>query len=202
MSKKMKKSKKHLARQPKTPDAIEKITIRRNPVTSPKILVEAGSEKYECSFVRTTSSNMLADKAGQAVLPSLSDVPEIEVMGLFHLLTMEERYSLITWAYGVLRKGGILRIASPHWSHGLAYADPTAEWPPLTMEFFLCSNAEFRKNNAPYLDCLPVDFDIGWAGSYDNNDAWIAMRSDDVKAERMQHNTNATREIIATLTKR
>jgi hypothetical protein len=178
---------------------LTKMMIKRNPKPSPMLLIGTDSD----------SSTLEVNVDG---LPAAKDLDEIEVVGVFHLLTMAQRCSLICWAYGALRKrvsngdhqqaGGVLRIASPHWSHGLAYADPTVQWPPLTMEFFLCSNEAFRKQNAPYLESLPVDFDVGWAGSYDNQDVWISMHADEVKSERMQHNINATREIIATLTKR
>lgn len=178
---------------------LTKMVIKRNPRATPMLLIGTDSD----------STTLEVNVDG---LPAARDLDEIEVVGVFHLLTMAERCSLIRWAHGALRdsvsagefqrKGGILRVASPHWSHGLAYADPTVQWPPLTMEFFLCSNEAFRKQNAPYLEQLPVDFDVGWAGSYDNQDAWISMHADEVKSERMQHNINATREIIATMTKR
>jgi hypothetical protein len=208
MSKKMppkirfagKKSRKNLKRKAE-PEIrpLTKMVIKRNPKPSPMLLIGTDSD----------SSTLEVNVDG---LPAAKDLDEIEVVGVFHLLTMAERCALICWAYKSLRdsvskgdlprKGGILRLASPHWSHGLAYADPTVQWPPLTMEFFLCSNEAFRKQNAPYLEQLPVDFDVGWAGSYDNQDPWISMHADEVKSERMQHNINATREIIATMTKR
>src|SRR5271157_5671133 len=151
MSKKMppkirlagKKSRKSIKRKAEPEiQPLTKRVIKRNPKPTPLLLVGNDSN--------STTLELNVDS-----LPEVRNLDEIEVVGVFHLLTMSERCSLICWAYGALRgrisngdhqrAGGMLRIASPHWSHGLAYADPTVQWPPLTMEFFLCSNEAFRK---------------------------------------------------------
>lgn len=164
-----------------------KITVKRNSKNTPFYLIDIdGKEK--------SGNTLPALKAGS--------IDEIDILGIFHLIDAKTRCDIIVWAYKTLKKGGVCRIISPHWSHSKAYADPGVVWPPVTAEFFFLTNKGVREAAAPHVDTLPVDFDYNVAGAYDPNDAWIAGRNDETKQVFMHRNINVTTEIIATLTKK
>jgi len=130
-----------------------------------------------------------------------SDVGEIEVLGLFHLLTMDQRVELVKTCYNILKKDGICRVVAPHWSSSKAYMDPGIQWPPVAAEFFFLTKAEHRKQLAPHVDFGDVDFFYSISGNYDTNDAFVAMRNDETKSTFMHRNINCTTDIVVNLHK-
>ena len=114
---------------------------------------------------------------------------------------MTHRLGLIEWAYKVLKKDGMVRIESPHWSHSKAYMDPGVCWPPLTADFFFLTKEEHRKQLAPHVH-LDVDFDYSVSGAYGKDDAYVALRNAETKGVFMHRNINTTTDIIAVLKKR
>ena len=173
----------------KKEELVNKITITRNKIRQPfySILVD-GKE----IFTQDPLHHGFADS---------KEVSEIEFLGIFHLIDIESRMQFIEWAYNALKKGGTCRIVAPHWSHSKAYMDPGVIWPPVTAEFFYLCRGDVRKQMAPHVE-FPVDFDYTVAGSYDSNDAYVAMRNDETKSVFMHRNINTTTDIIVTLIKR
>jgi hypothetical protein len=121
-----------------------------------------------------------------------------------HLLNAAGRVMVITIAHRKLKQGGQLGIVGPHWSHGRAYADPRAEWPPLAGEFFVLAHKQTREQFAPGLEKLwgDVDFDYTIGGAFEPSDAYVAARNDETRSTLMTRNVNTTTELHVTLTKR
>lgn len=112
-----------------------------------------------------------------------------------------ERVAFFNEVCRVLKVGAQCRVIVPNWSHERAYGDPTHKFPPMCSFSFLYLNKAWRDVNAPHSG-YTCDFDATVVGTFDPNDAWIAYRTNEVKAQFMQRNVNTCMDIIATLTKK
>jgi hypothetical protein len=180
----------------KKTNEIKKIVIKRNTSKAPFYLVTLDEKPISIDGYEYDSSG-----SPNFCKLSLAEVEEIEILGVFHLIPMPERLELIKWAYKTLKKDGMVRIESPHWSHSKAYMDPGVCWPPLTADFFFLTKEDHRKQLAPHVP-LDVDFDYSVSGAYDKNDAYVALRNVETKGVFMHRNINTTTDIIAVLKKR
>lgn len=123
--------------------------------------------------------------------------------GFIHRLTAEGRIHFFNELYRVLKPGKQARITTPHWSHERAYAEPDVQWPPVTAFTYFYTAKQWREANSPqFAGKFKCDFDWVLAGSHDQNDEWVAFRTQEVKQVYMHRNINTTTELIATLTKR
>ena len=101
-------------------------------------------------------------------------------------------------AYRVLVPNGKMTVIVPYYSSVRAHQDPTHEWPPFSEHSFFYFNADWRKVNAPYLECK-CDFDFGYGYIYD---AETQGRSDDARPEWVKHKLNAVTDVQVVLTKK
>lgn len=123
-------------------------------------------------------------------------VSEIHSSHFVEHLTREEWVPFFNEAYRVLKKGGKMRVITPHWSHDCAYGDPTHK------SFLSAWVANYlhrgwRDINAPHCG-YTCDFDFVPAGSWD---PWLEVKSQDVRMFAMQRYTNSFRDLILNLEK-
>jgi hypothetical protein len=123
-------------------------------------------------------------------------VDEIHCSHFVEHLTREEWVPFFNESYRALKKGGKMRVITPHWSHDCAYGDPTHK-------SFLSGwvanylHKGWRDVNAPHCG-YTCDFDFVPAGTWD---PWLEPRSDEVRMHNMQHATNSFRDLILNLEK-
>jgi SAM-dependent methyltransferase len=130
-------------------------------------------------------------------------VDEVICANFLHRLTAEQRIHFFNELHRVLKPGKQARITTPHWSHERAYAEPDVQWPPVNAFTYFYTSKNWREANAPkWIAQFKCDFDWVLAGTHDQNDEWVAFRTQEVKQVYMHRNINTTTELIATLTKK
>lgn len=130
-------------------------------------------------------------------------VDEIVCTNFLHKLTVQQRINFFNELYRVLKPGKQARIVTPHWSHERAYSDLEVQWPPVTAFTYFYLSKQWREVNAPkFTDTFKCEFDWVLAGTHDQNDEWVAFRTQEVKQVYMHRNINTTTDLIATLTKK
>lgn len=125
-------------------------------------------------------------------------VDEVHSSHFVEHLTNAERIGFWNELGRVLKKGGVARIITPHWSNACAYGDPTHQWPPMSEWAAYYLNKAWRDVNAPHAP-ITCDFDFVIGGGWD---AWLEPRNMDTKVFAMSHYINSYRDLIITLTKR
>jgi SAM-dependent methyltransferase len=129
-------------------------------------------------------------------------VDEVVCGNFLQRLTAQQRVHFFNELYRVLKPGKQARIVTPHWSHEKYYAEPDVQWPPVTAFTYFYLSKQWREVNAPrFADAFKCEFEWVLAGSHDQNDEWVAFRTQEVKQVYMHRNINTTTELIATLTK-
>jgi SAM-dependent methyltransferase len=127
-----------------------------------------------------------------------NSVDEVHSSHFVEHLTNPERIHFWNELGRVLKKGGVARIITPHWSNACAYGDPTHQWPPMSEWAAYYLNKDWRDANAPHAP-LTCDFDFVIGGGWD---AWLETRSMDTKMFAMSKYINSYRDLIFTLTKK
>jgi len=103
--------------------------------------------------------------------------------------------------YRILKKGGQLIIAVPHYNSMRAIQDFTHEWPPVAETSFLYFNKGWREQNklTHGLYDIKSDFDFGYGFSLDGD---VQVRNQEYQQFAVKHYTNAAADLHVTLTKR
>lgn len=132
-------------------------------------------------------------------------VEELHCSHCIEHFTSIERCHIYNEMYRVLRVGGKVTLIAPHWSSQRAYGDPTHQWPPVSGFSFYYLLKSWRDANAPHSDVANLkggyscDFDAVWGFSMHPQ---VAVRNQEYQQFAMTFYTEATMDIIATLTKR
>ena len=111
-----------------------------------------------------------------------------------------ERVHFFDELYRVLKPGAKAMIVTPFWAHERAYGDLTHKWPPVVPTFYSYLNKEWRDKNSPH-SAHTCNFHCDPAGTWDNNDHWVAGRTDEVKGVLMRRYLNTTTDLIGNLVK-
>lgn len=127
-------------------------------------------------------------------------VDEVASLHFIEHLTANERYFFFEELYRVLKPNGKAQIVTPHWSHERAYGDLDHKWPPVVPCFYSYLTKSWRDSQARHCP-FKCNFVTDLAGTYDSNDTWVAMRTDEIKGVLMRRYTNTTTDLIANLTK-
>ena len=179
-----------------------KLQIVETPV---KIAIGFHPDKPEDFLVMDTFKHEKVDKVFDPLKKwELADnsVDEVVSINFIHKLDNAGRIHFFNELYRVLKEGKQARVVTPHWSHERAYADPDVQWPPVTAFNYFYTSKQWRDTNAPHLASkFKCDFEWVLAGSHDQNDEWVAFRTQEVKQVYMHRNINTTTDLIATLTK-
>jgi SAM-dependent methyltransferase len=99
-------------------------------------------------------------------------VDEVYASHFLEHLTATERVHLLNEAYRVLKHGGVMTVATPHWASNRAYGDFTHQWPPVSEMFYYYLSKKWRDVNAPHTDIeynpegYACDFHATWGYSY------------------------------------
>lgn len=126
-------------------------------------------------------------------------VDHIHTSHFLEHLEAEERIHFVNEAYRVLKDGGTLFIATPHWASNRAFGDLTHKWPPVSEMWFFYLDPEWRKVNAPHNNFYNCSFTATW-GYVLRPD--VDARSDEYKTFAVQHYKEAIMDMHATLTKK
>lgn len=134
-------------------------------------------------------------------LPEKENIDLIRILGVLHLVSAEKRIEILEWAYKSLGPTGQLLLQVPAWYHGRSYCDPGVVWPPISAEFFMLMNKEFRTANMPHV-VMECDFHVNAAFSYDGNDVFVAFRNAETQATLLARNVNTCTDFVLTCTKK
>lgn len=138
--------------------------------------------------------------AGKDVLPfDDGTVDHIHTSHFVEHLKADERIHFVNEAYRVLKPGGTLFIAVPHWASYRAYGDLTHQWPPVSEFWLFYLDKDWRKDNAPHNDFYTCDFTATWG--YALNPV-LEARNDEFRNFAVQFYKEAISDMHATLTKR
>jgi len=180
-----------------------KLEIVEKPV---QICIGFMPEKPEGFMVMDTFKHEKVDKVFDPTKKwdlASDSVDEVICVNFLHRLTAEQRIHFFNELHRVLKPGKQARVTTPHWSHERAYAEPDVQWPPVNAFTYFYTSKQWREANAPkWIAQFKCDFDWVLAGSHDQNDEWVAFRTQEVKQVYMHRNINTTTELIATLTKK
>ncbi len=118
---------------------------------------------------------------------------------LLHQLTPQERVAAVNNWDEVLVKGGTVSLTVPHWSSGLAYADPIrAVWPPVSEAWLHLLNREWREAHAPHATEYTCDFVPTWGYALRPD---VSTRHQDYQQFAVLHYKDVCLQLVATLTK-
>lgn len=138
--------------------------------------------------------------AGEKKLPFKDGtVDHIHTSHFVEHLTAKQRIHFVNEAHRVLKEGGTLYIATPHWASCRAYGDLTHMWPPVSEFWYFYLDADWRKDNAPHNDFYTCDFTPSWGYAIKPE---IEARSEEQKTFAVQYYKEAIMDMHATLTKK
>mgnify|MGYP000037581247 CR=1 FL=1 len=142
---------------------------------------------------------------GKKVWPwDSGSIEEINASHFVEHLTAQERIHFYNESFRVLKDGGKVTIAVPHWASNRAYGDPTHQWPPVAEMSFYYLSQEWRDSQAPHTDVkwnkkgYNCNFQATWGYSFSQE---LGLRNQEYVQFALQNYKEAAQDMIITLVK-